>query len=157
MQGACAAPERVSALEDHLGYWLRFVSNHVSYAFRRKVEACGVTVSEWVVLRETYRLGCTSPSALADAIGMTRGAISRLLDRLVGKALATRSAVAADRRQQAIALTPRGAALVPRLARLADENDAEFFGHMPPELRAELARAMREIVRTHGLRAVPID
>jgi len=28
----------VSALEDHLGYWLRYVSNQVSHAFSLKVE-----------------------------------------------------------------------------------------------------------------------
>ncbi|MEG2964613.1 MAG: MarR family transcriptional regulator, partial [Janthinobacterium sp.] len=42
----------VSELEAHLGYWLRFVSNHVSHSFQKKAEANGVTVSEWVVLRE---------------------------------------------------------------------------------------------------------
>ena len=40
-----------STLEAHVGYWLRFVSNHVSQAFRRKVEARGVSVSEWVAMR----------------------------------------------------------------------------------------------------------
>jgi DNA-binding MarR family transcriptional regulator len=34
-----------------------------------------------------------------------------------------------DRRQQILSLTARGRALVPRLARLADDNDAHFFGH----------------------------
>ncbi|MEI9903207.1 MAG: hypothetical protein WDN06_03970 [Asticcacaulis sp.] len=43
-----------SHLEAHLGYWMRFVSNHVSQAFARKVEAHGVTVAEWVVLRELF-------------------------------------------------------------------------------------------------------
>ena len=38
----------VSALDAHLGYWLRAVSNHVSHAFKTKVERHGVTVAEWV-------------------------------------------------------------------------------------------------------------
>ena len=32
-------PQPVPELTAHLGYWLRFVSNHVSRAFARKVEA----------------------------------------------------------------------------------------------------------------------
>ena len=28
----------VSPLEAHLGYWMRFISNHVSHAFSRKLE-----------------------------------------------------------------------------------------------------------------------
>jgi DNA-binding MarR family transcriptional regulator len=77
----------VSALEDHLGYWLRYVSNQVSHAFSLKVEARGVTVAEWVVMRELHEHVSTSPSALADRLGMTRGAISKLADRLETKSL----------------------------------------------------------------------
>lgn len=146
-----------SALEDHLGYWLRFVSNHVSHAFRRKVEACGVKVSEWVVLRALHGAEGTTPGALVSALGMTKGAVSKLLDRLAERGLVTRTTSDVDRRQQTLALTPRGRALVPKLARLADDNDAEFFGHMPPQLRATVLRAMQQIVEIHHLKSAPID
>ncbi|MFY0536427.1 hypothetical protein [Nannocystis pusilla] len=67
------AQAEVSGLEAHLGYWLRLVSNQVSHAFRLKVEAEGVSVSEWVVLRELYRLASGSPGALVRSLGMTKG------------------------------------------------------------------------------------
>ena len=146
----------ISGLEDHLGYWLRYVSNHVSNAFRRKVEAKGVTVAEWVVLRELHA-GSLAPSMLAERIGMTRGAISKLADRLEQKAMLTRASDKDDRRYQELALTPAGRALVPQLAALADQNDAEFFGRLSREERATIERLMKEIVRKSGLRAVPID
>jgi DNA-binding MarR family transcriptional regulator len=151
------AAQRVSGLESHLGYWLRFVSNHVSHSFRKKVEARGVTVSEWVVLRELYRLGRTTPGALVQEIGMTKGAISKLLDRLEGKRLIARAVLEHDRRHQEIELLPSGLALVPQLAKLADRNDEEFFGDLPREVREELIRVMQQIVRTHGLKTVPVD
>lgn len=150
-------PREPSALEDHLGYWLRFVSNHVSQGFRLKVEACGVSVSEWVVLRELFAPGSGSPGALVRSLGMTKGAVSKLVDRLEAKGLVTRAIDESDRRQQILSLTARGRALVPRLARLADDNDAHFFGHLSPELRATLIAAMREIVKHHHLQAAPID
>ncbi len=146
----------ISGLEDHLGYWLRYVSNHVSNAFRRKVEAKGVTVAEWVVLRELYA-GSLAPSAVAERIGMTRGAISKLADRLEEKALLTRASGKNDGRYQELALTPAGRVLVPQLALLADQNDEEFFGHLSREERAAIEHLMKEIVRKSGLRAVPID
>jgi hypothetical protein len=43
-----------SELTAHLGYWLRFVSNHVSLAFARKLESRGVTVADWVVLHGAH-------------------------------------------------------------------------------------------------------
>lgn len=147
----------VNPLEAHLGYWLRFVSNHVSHAFRRKIEARGVTVAEWVVLRELFDRRDAAPSEIAARLGMTRGAISKLVDRLVAKALVGREAGQRDRRFQAIALTESGRALVPELATLADRNDAEFFGDLDDATRATVLRAMRDIVRRHDLRAAPIE
>ncbi len=150
-------PAPVSPLGAHLGYWLRFVSNHVSHAFSRSLAARGVTVAEFAVLRQLYDHDAVVPSALAAAMGMTRGAISKLADRLEAKALAVRAENAADRRYQALALTPAGRALVPELTALADANDAAFFGHLKPAERAAIAAAMQDIVRRQGLRGVPVS
>ena len=147
----------VSALEGHLGYWLRFVSNHVSQAFARKVEGRGVTVAEWVVLRDLYERKSALASELAARLGMTRGAISKLVDRLEGKALVSREIREDDARYQTLTLTRSGRELVPVLAALADANDAEFFGHLDAATRDRLAGAMKEIVRRSELRAVPLD
>lgn len=144
-------------LEAHLGYWLRFVSNHVSHAFGRKLAARGVTVAEWVVLRDLLDREPAVPSELAARLGMTRGAISKLVDRLQEKKLATRASSQSDRRYQALTLTPAGRALVPKLGKLADRNDAEFFGHLKPAERAAVETLMRDIVRRHDLRGVPVD
>jgi hypothetical protein len=46
---------------------------------------------------------------------------------------------------------------VPRLARIADENDQLFFGHLTDGERTALATMMMDIVRIHGLRDVPVD
>ncbi len=151
-QKVAAAP-----LEAHLGYWLRFVSNHVSHAFALKLERRGVTVAEWVVLRELFETEKAVPSALADRLGMTRGGISKLVDRLAAKSLLTRTADTRDRRYQSVALTSRGRALVPELSLLADRNETEFFGHLGAKERGLLASIMQDIVRRHGLRTVPVS
>lgn len=147
----------VSELEAHLGYWLRFVSNHVSHSFQKKAEANGVTVSEWVVLREMFRLGCTSPTVLAQVAGMSKGAVSKLIDRLESKGMVSKSILLADRRQHSIELTAEGEALVPVLAGMADQNDEEFFGQLPPQLRENLLEAMKEVARTHQLKSEPLN
>lgn len=146
-----------SELTAHLGYWLRQVSNHVSHAFARKVEAHGVTVAEWVLMRQLLEEEALAPSRLAERMGRTRGAISKLADRLIAKSLVARAADPEDGRAQTLALTPAGRALVPRLAALADANDAEFFDHLEPEDRAALFRILREIVEKRRLESLPID
>ncbi len=145
-----------SNLDAHLGYWLRFVSNHVSHAFSRRLLAGGTTVAEWVMLREVFEHESVVPSVLADRLGMSRGAVSKLADRLREKGLIKRTPDARDRRSHRLALTTAGEELVPELAKLADENDEEFFGHLEEADRKTLERIMKEIVRRHELRAVPI-
>ncbi len=72
----------VSSLETHAGFWLRFVSNHVSSRFKKLVEARGVTVSDWVALRTLLERQATTHSDLIEALGMTKGAASKVVTRL---------------------------------------------------------------------------
>lgn len=146
-----------SALTDHLGYWLRYVSNHVSQAFARKVEAHGVTVAEWVLMRQLLDEEALAPSRLAERMGMTRGAVSKLADRLIAKSMLVRAADPDDGRAQTLSLTPVGRALVPELAAEADANDAEFFDHLAAKDRAALLRILRKIVERRGLKSLPVD
>jgi DNA-binding MarR family transcriptional regulator len=146
-----------SDITAHLGYWLRYVSNHVSQAFARKVEGHGVTVAEWVLMRQLLTAKAAAPSRLADRMGMTRGTISKLADRLVAKSLVVREASGTDGRAQTLSLSPAGRALVPRLAALADDNDAEFFAHLAPTDRTALLRIMKAVVKRRGLTVQPID
>ena len=97
----------VSHLTAHLGFWLRLVSNHVSHAFARKLHGAGVTVAEWVLLRELYQEARIGPSRLAERMGMTRGAISKLADRLVAKDLLEREDRADDARSHWLACRDR--------------------------------------------------
>jgi len=147
----------VAELEDHLGFWLRFVSNHVSGRFQKLVEAQGVSLSEWVALRQLYKSGDASAGDLIEALGMTKGAISKVISRLQDKGLAARAAVDGDGRAQQIVLTRAGQALVPRLAALADENEERFFGRLEAAQRDALMSAMRDLVRFHELKQVPVE
>ena len=145
----------VAELEDHLGFWLRMVSNAVSQSFARGVEAEGVTVAEWVFLRMLWDIDPASPSLLAGRMGMTKGAISKLAERLADKAMVTRQPDPADGRAQILSLTEAGRDLVPRLAAIADRNDAAFFATLAPDDRKELDRLLRKIVSDRKLTDLP--
>lgn len=147
----------VAGLDTHLGYWLRFVSNHVSHAFARRLDGRGVSVGEWVALRVLYDAEGIPPVRLAERLGMTRGAISKLADRLIAKSLAKRKPDRNDGRAQMLTLTAAGRRLVPVLAGLADQNDAEFFGHLSMEDRESVRHVLSDIVERRSLKSVPVD
>ena len=147
----------VSELKKHAGFWLRFVSNHVSYAFAAKLERTGVTVAEGGILREMYGTESSSPSTIAVRTGLTRGAVSKLVDRLFAKELVTREDRTDDRRYQSIALTATGRRLVPKLAALADENDEEFFSSLSAKEREALVATLKKLVKAKELQKVPTN
>ncbi len=147
----------VAELTDHLGYWLRQVSNHVSHAFARKVAAAGVTVAEWGLMRVLYDADPTPPSAIAETMGMTRGAVTKIADRLIAKGLLVRRSSKDDGRRQTLRLTAKGADLVPRLAALANLNEAECFAHLSAEDRRALQRILEATVDRLGLTEMPVD
>jgi DNA-binding MarR family transcriptional regulator len=147
----------VSDLTAHLGFWLRAVSNHVSYAFAAKLAAHGVTVAEWAMMRALYGKDPMSPSRLAEEMGMTRGAITKLADRLINKSLIVRKASAEDARAQTLALTKKGETLVPVLAGHADRNDREFFQHLTKSERQALEHLLKRMVERFAMKAMPIE
>jgi DNA-binding MarR family transcriptional regulator len=145
-------------LTAHIGFQMRLVSNSVSQAFARKLQASGVTVAEWVVLREMYGGDdTTSPSVVAQLTGLSRGAVSKLISRLLAKGLVTRKESAGDRRYQDIELRPAAITMVPKLAKLADENDEEFFGVLSQSELDALTRILKKTAALHKLSKMPIE
>jgi DNA-binding MarR family transcriptional regulator len=144
-----------SPLEAHLGFWLRFVSNHVSTRFQQQLEAKGVTVTEWVALRTLWAANETSHAELIEALSMTKGAASKVVSRLEEKGLALRQFAQGNARDQSLVLTASGRALVPRLAALADANEEHFFGHLGAPERQALMSAMQALVQQHQLKDIP--
>ena len=146
-----------SELRDHLGFWLRVVSNHVSQTFARRLLDSEVTVAEWVILREMFHREGTAPSDLAALTGLTRGAVSKLVDRLIAKDLIARTYADDDRRYQSLALTATGDKLVPKLAAIADENDKACFDTLSKKERAKLRATLTKLVEAHNLTATHIE
>lgn len=150
-------PPDVPELTAHLGYWLRQVSNHVSYAFARKLAARDVTVAEWAVMRALYDREPTPPSQLADDMALTRGAVSKLADRLTSKGLIVKKPNPDDGRAHKLKLTKAGMNLVPELAALADQNETECFAQMPDHDRRALERILKNTVARLGIVTIPVE
>jgi DNA-binding MarR family transcriptional regulator len=146
-----------SDLTAHLGFWLRAVSNHVSYSFAGRLASKGVTVAEWAMMRSLYGMDPMPPSRLAEEMGMTRGAITKLANRLIRKALVIRKASRDDGRSQTLALTRRGSEIVPELAAIADRNDEDFFEHLSAHERSTLEQLLRGMVEHHRIARIPIS
>lgn len=149
--------ETKSGLEVHLGYWLRRVSNHVSGAFARALQARSVSVAEWVVLSRLSENQQATPGELATELTLTRGAVSKIVDKLEVKAWITRRASTEDQRVQFLSLTRQGRKTLPQLAEIADRNDSRFFDCLTAGEQAELSRVLRKLASTHKIDNIPVE
>ena len=138
-----------SGLEDHLGYWLHCLSNYVSESFATKLEKYDVSVAQWVVLRSLYDSGSINLNEAAALVGVNKSSLSRMVERLVQKNLITRI-TGTDRRSLKLALTAEGKKLVPKLAKLADRNDNEFFQTLAPIRRQQFLADIKQLLAANN-------
>ncbi|MET8446801.1 MarR family transcriptional regulator [Streptomyces sp. NPDC005209] len=134
-----------SGLHDHLGYWLRRLSDEVHGRFEAELDRHGVTVSQWGVMVGVFH-GHDTTKAVAAHMDIDPGAVSRLVDRLMAKGLIRREPDPASRRIVRLVLTDEGQALVPVLAEIADRNDAHYFGSLDAAQRRQLEAWIRRLV-----------
>lgn len=146
-----------SRLEDHLGYWLRRLSNRVSHNFAERLETRGVSVPQWVVLRCLFDEEGASLTELAAFVGVDAGALSRMIERLSQKGLVVREPDPASRRSVRLRLTDAGRKLVPVLAREADENDEACFGSLGDAERRRLLATIQVLLTKNGWQGVALD
>lgn len=156
MSDIAAKPDS-SALEVHLGYWMRRVSNHVSSAFAKALQDRQVSVAEWVVLSHLDEHPEIRPAELAETIGLTRGAISKVLDKLEDKKYITRKTLESDNRGQMLFLTQKGRRVLPALREVADRNDQRFFDCLSAREKAVLGQLLRKLTRSNGISDVPVE
>lgn len=156
METKTSAP-RVAGLEDHLGYWMRRVSNHVSGRFARELEARETSVAEWVLLRLLLERVEASPAELAEAIGMTRGAVSKIVAKVEAKEWVVSNPDPDDGRALRLRLTRKGQKVVPELAEIADGNDAQLFRCLGKSERAELRRLLMKLTECNEIQGIAVE
>jgi len=135
-----------SALPDHLGYWLRKLSNAVSGSFAERLAIHDVSVPQWVVLRVLFDRDSLPLKEIVARVEVDQGSLSRMVDRLIARGWVRRNADAIDRRTVAISLTKEGRCLVPKLAAVADKNEKAFFSGLSAAKREEFLRTIQALL-----------
>lgn len=117
------------------------------YQFRNRHEsiARGVTVMQAYSLDAISTRGPLSMGELADELRVSRSAMTRVVDELEQKGLATRRPVPSDRRRWRIAPTARGKALWGRLSEESLHMDEAILATLSKRERAVLISSIRRL------------
>ena len=116
-------------------------------AIEHDLSEFGVTARQLPVMVLTHTGRANRPSELAQLIGIDRGAVTRLVDRLVEKGLVRRADDPGDLRAARIELTERGRTLVPVLRAIVEARYEATLAHLEPDERGLLLSMLTRLDR----------
>jgi DNA-binding MarR family transcriptional regulator len=146
-----------SHFEDHLCYWLQFVASHANARLGVQLAERSTTVNEWLVLRILLDNPGVPYLVVARILGLGRAATWKTVARLEAGGLVCSALAPGAARAQALSLTAKGAALVPELAALAEDNEFRLFFHLPPGVHGATIGTLQAMAFHHdfGFRHIP--
>jgi len=114
-------------------------------ALRPTFAAAGLAPGDFDVLAALRRAGPPhgrTAGQLREALMVTSGAVTKQVDRLVGKALVSRDVGTGDARVRRITLTGAGLALVDELIEVHLDNERRLLARLTASQTAELGAAL---------------
>ena len=148
-----SAPPAVSQIK--LAQMLKNVFNSLVKTTNATLRPKGLTLVQSLPLKMLHEQGSTSVTVLADNLGLTLSAMSRVLDRLDEMGLCSRTRSEVDRRQVSVEITDQGRLLAEGLEEaLAQSEEAHLAGFTLEELtdlKAMLRRMLRNGARYAAL------
>lgn len=107
----------------------------------------GATMAQCHVLLELERLGAASLLELTEALGLSKGTVSRTVDGLVGLGLVSRETDESDRRRVSLTLTKQGLVTLNQINKWSDRNVERIFARIPAENRDDVLHAFDILVK----------
>lgn len=132
---------------------LHRLGDHLNEELRPVFAAAGLGDGDFDVMAALRRAGEPyelSPGDLAATTMVTSGAVTKRVDRLVARGLATRRVGDGDGRSRVIALTPAGVALVDDLVEKHMANEHRLVAGLTPRERETLAGLLERWGRLLG-------
>jgi DNA-binding MarR family transcriptional regulator len=118
-------------------------------------KAADLTPPQFWALKTIQELDRTKMSPLADRLGLSMGAASTLVDRLVSRGFVERAADANDRRAVHVSLSSEGRRVLSEAQEARRALAQNVFAHIAPEMRPLVLKALEALA--DALEAVPGD
>jgi DNA-binding MarR family transcriptional regulator len=133
----------LGVLKSHLGYFLRRAQVWVFQDFMRTLSSIDIRPAQYSVLVVIGSNSGLSQADVAQALGIERARLVRLLDRLEKRGLTQRMASPVDRRSHALKLTAQGRNTLRRARMLAASHEARLIEKLGPANHRMMMDALR--------------
>ena len=141
------------SLQDDVGYWLNRLRMKVHVSFEEKLAKAGISIPQWCILISLYNNDASNIMELASFIEVDKGSISRVVDKLEAMQLVIRKP-GKDRRSSIVCLSKTGESLTPKLAKLAELNEEEFFSCLSKAENTALKSILKKLLQHAGINAL---
>lgn len=121
------------------------VAAHGRGLVAQALAAEGLKLAHHAVLAATEEYGPVAQADLGRLLGIDPKDLVGLLNHLEGAGLLLRAPDPADRRKNAVTLTPAGGAALTRCAALAETANAAFLSPLTPEEREQLTTLLTRL------------
>jgi len=133
-------------LDGNLGFLLGRAATALRTQIEHDLSEFGVTANQFPVLLLVHAGVADRPSEMAAQLGIDRGAVTRLLDRLTEKGLVSRLDDPGDLRAAKVVLTERARTLVPVLTTITTARNEAALAHFGEDERRHLLVMLRRLV-----------
>ena len=134
-------------LQDYLSYLLAQADRRVHLQLEEQLRDDGVQVEEWRILRALSDGRGRSMGALADEVLMNGPALTRMVDRMISKALVYRGPDPEDRRKVVVFISHHGKVHHRHLSRKVDRHHAAIDKTWDADSSAELKRLLEAFIQ----------
>lgn len=131
-------------LHDRLGYFVRRLQVWIFQDFMRTLQSVQIRPAQYSVLALIDANSGLSQSDVADALGIERARLVRLLDELERRGLTARLPSTTDRRSHALFLTADGRKTLERIELLVARHEANVAERLGPAQRKLLLKVLKD-------------
>lgn len=140
-----------SPLSERVGFLLVKLGFCATDRLAERLAPLGLGARHFELLSYVADAEGLSQQQLADAMGLHRNQMVKLVDGLEARKLVERRPHPADRRAHAIALTDKARELLSEARRAADDQEAYFTAPLDGDEAREFARLLRRVADHAGL------
>jgi DNA-binding MarR family transcriptional regulator len=143
--GRPSTGEPLPALASRLGYLLKHAQLRLAELNAAALAPFMITGRELAVLLAIDSQAPLSQQEAARRLGVDRTTMVALIDELEGKGLVQRRPDPADRRKNAVALTPTGRATLQQASRASDAAEQRFLAPLTSDQATQIRESLRMI------------
>jgi DNA-binding MarR family transcriptional regulator len=136
-----------------LGRWLDISMRRTMREFLGYARRSGLSMSQFGALFHLYRAGSCGVTEVGDHLGVTGGAASQMVDRLVGQGLVQRGIDPEDRRVKRIELTGKGERMLKEGLRTRQQWVVEVGDSLSSKEKETVIRALELLIEKMEQRA----